>query len=84
MISSSYTKYADTNDGQNYDTSRIAIGAPVFEDTIELIKSKKDKDNKQKSVIELGCGTGNYLKLMNNLLSDSLITGIDRSKSMLA
>ena len=70
-----FTKYDKMNVGDEYDNTRNTIGEDIFKKYLNFPK----KDN----ILEIGCGTGNYLKFVDNFKKDTKIVGYDQSTMML-
>ena len=66
---------------QDYDA--VFLGDPLYEDTLRLIvELLKDADGK--SVLELGCGTGNVIEAVLERYPKTHIAGVDPSEGMRA
>jgi SAM-dependent methyltransferase len=73
---SEYANY--TLASEDYDTTRIPVGV----DTILSCLARTDVPLSEQTVLEAGCGTGNYLQALRPHLGS--LAGIDFSEGMLA
>lgn len=65
------------------DYDAVFLGDPLYEDTLRLIvELLEDADGK--SVLELGCGTGNVIEVILERYPNSHIAGVDPSEGMRA
>ena len=72
---SQYANY--TKDSSDYDSTRIPIGLEVILGCL----AQSSVSLSEQSVLEAGCGTGNYLQALQNRFGQ--LAGIDFSKEML-
>ncbi|HIG26645.1 MAG TPA: class I SAM-dependent methyltransferase [Verrucomicrobiales bacterium] len=70
-----YENYTRTS--RNYDQTRVPIGV----DTIITEMSRGEKPLSQQTVLDAGCGTGNYLLQLHDKVD--FIIGLDRNQGML-
>ena len=64
---------------ENYDKFWDFYSAPSYSKTLARINLQEDS-----KVLDLGCGTGELLKILEDLFPSSELTGIDLTEEMLA
>lgn len=65
---------------KDYDCTRSPVGISYLCEKIRALSKKQEK----LSILDLGCGTGNYLYALKRQFPDLLVTGLDVNQDMLA
>ncbi len=69
------TTYNETTDAEQYDSTRSPIG-------MDIIKKYYKKDENQ-VIMDIGCGTGNYLAEIDKQVINTQLIGIEKSPAMI-
>ena len=80
---STYENYSSTS--QHYDIGRVAVGGSLISRLLQdLITKRSDIHNiSQLKILDVGCGTGNYLTLLHKM-GCRCIVGVEVNNGMLA
>ena len=76
----SYENYDRVSSG--YDDHRVAIGIPTLRNLLGDVAASQGKQVSELSILDAGCGTGNYLSAMCDI-GVGRSTGVDFSEGML-
>lgn len=67
-----------------FDTSGKSFNKNSWIEYVEYVSNTANINNGKKSVLEIGCGSGAFLKVLSDIINDKLnISGIDYSDSLI-
>ena len=79
-----FTDYSAPNSAKNYDTTRYPLGFELIQPYLTSYSNNENNENNEnKIILDLGCGTGNYLDKIDNTATNIQLVGVDRSTEMM-
>ena len=77
-----FMDYSENLSSERYDKTRSTIGFNLIEPYLKSY-SQKDATEEPSIVLDLGCGTGNYLQELDNYTNNIQLVGVDRCTDMM-